>query len=174
MFLQRFDIFCDLSLNRPKATWNLFVLYRMIGTVFQPITVQGFSLVQAFFKSQMLLLSSPLFFCFILLIYSFFEKFFSVFTCSIKQKNGENILQNSESLVVMTHIGNCCENFLQFRHSQVIKNSFCLHFSIFLLCKQLLLNFLPGFHLLINLKLSHKYFQNRLPCFCKTKKTSFL
>ena len=26
-----------LSLNRPMATWNLFVLYRMIGTVLQPI-----------------------------------------------------------------------------------------------------------------------------------------
>ena len=38
------------------------------------------------------------FFYFILLVDSFFEKFFNVFTCS-KQNNGENILQNSESLV---------------------------------------------------------------------------
>ena len=27
MFLPRFDVFCDLLLNRPTATWNLFVLY---------------------------------------------------------------------------------------------------------------------------------------------------
>ena len=26
-FLPHFDVFCDLSLNRPTATWNLFVLY---------------------------------------------------------------------------------------------------------------------------------------------------
>jgi len=31
----------------------------------------------------------------------------------------------------MTHDGNYCEDFLQFRYSQVVKNSFCLHFSIF-------------------------------------------
>ena len=27
MFLSHFDVFCDLLLNRPTATWNLFVLY---------------------------------------------------------------------------------------------------------------------------------------------------
>ena len=27
MFLPHFDVFCDLSLNRRTATWNLFVLY---------------------------------------------------------------------------------------------------------------------------------------------------
>ena len=27
MFLPHFDIFCDLLLNRPTATWNLFVFY---------------------------------------------------------------------------------------------------------------------------------------------------
>ena len=27
MFLPHFDVFCDLLLNRPTATWNLFVLY---------------------------------------------------------------------------------------------------------------------------------------------------
>ena len=48
---------------------------------------------------------------------SFFETFFNVFTCS-KKNNGVNILQNSESLVAMTHDGNYCEVFLQFRHSQ--------------------------------------------------------
>ena len=27
MFLPHFDVLCDLLLNRPTATWNLFVLY---------------------------------------------------------------------------------------------------------------------------------------------------
>ena len=27
MFLPHFDVFCDLLLNRPTATWDLFVLY---------------------------------------------------------------------------------------------------------------------------------------------------
>ena len=27
MFLPRFDVFCDILLNRRMATWNLFVLY---------------------------------------------------------------------------------------------------------------------------------------------------
>ena len=27
MFLPHFDVHCDLLLNRPTATWNLFVLY---------------------------------------------------------------------------------------------------------------------------------------------------
>ena len=25
MFLPHFDVFCNVSLNRPRATWNLFV-----------------------------------------------------------------------------------------------------------------------------------------------------
>ena len=27
MFLPHFDVLCDLLLNRPTPTWNLFVLY---------------------------------------------------------------------------------------------------------------------------------------------------
>ena len=27
LFLPHFDVLCDLLLNRPTATWNLFVLY---------------------------------------------------------------------------------------------------------------------------------------------------
>ena len=51
------------------------------------------------------------FFSFVLIVYSFFEKFFNVFFCS-KQNNGENILQNGESLIAMKHDGSCCEDFL--------------------------------------------------------------
>ena len=65
------------------------------------------------FKSQTLVFVFSSSFFFILLVNSFLEKFFNVFTCS-KQNNGGNILQNRESLVVMTHDGNYCEVFLQF------------------------------------------------------------
>ena len=51
------------------------------------------------------------FFSFILIVYSFFEKFFNVIFCS-KQNNGENILQKGESLIAMKHDGSCCEDFL--------------------------------------------------------------
>ena len=173
MFLLHFDIFCDLLLNRPTATWNLFVLYRMLQTVLRPIRIVP-ALYWWLFMDLLLgpkcyFLSALLLFFLILLVHSFFEKFFNVFTCS-KHKNVENVLKNSESLLVMTHNGNCCEDFLLFRHSQVVKNSFCLHFFIFLLCKQPLLNFFPAFLLLINPKLCHKYFQNRTPCWAKQRK----
>ena len=62
------------------------------------------------------------------------KKFFNVFSCS-KQNNGKNILKNSECLVLMTHDGNCCKDYLWFRHSQVVKSSFRLRFSTFLFCK---------------------------------------
>ena len=75
------------------------------------------------FKSQTLVVfSASSVFQFILLVNSSFETFFNVFTCSM-QNYGENILQNSESLVAMTQGGNCCDVFLRFRHSQVVKNS---------------------------------------------------
>ena len=103
-----------------------------------------------------------LLFFFVLLVYSFSEKFFNAFTYT-KYNNREDILQNcDQSLVAMTLDSNCCEDFLLFRHSQDVKNSFCLCFSIFLLCKQLLLNFFRSFHLL-NPKYSHKHFQDRAP-----------
>ena len=50
------------------------------------------------------------------------------------QNNGENKTA-SPAPVAMRHDGNCCEDFLMFRHFQVVKSSFCLRFSIFLLCK---------------------------------------
>ena len=40
------------------------------------------------------------------------------------QNNDENILQSIESVVAMTHDSNCCEDFLQFRCSQVVKTLF--------------------------------------------------
>ena len=71
---------------------------------------------------------------FILIVYSVVEKFFNVFSCS-KQINGDSILQNGESFIAMKHDGSCCEDFLKFRHSKVVKSSFCPRFFIFLSCK---------------------------------------
>ena len=70
------------------------------------------------------------FFCYLILEYRFFEEFFVIFSC-LKQNDGEIILQNSESLEAMTRNGNCRKDFFQFTHSQVVKNSFCLHFTFF-------------------------------------------
>ena len=79
---------------------------------------------------NLLFVPASSFFFLILLVHSFFETFFNVFSCS-KENNGENILQNSESLVAITHDGNCCED-LVFSSRQEL---FCLRFTIFLLCK---------------------------------------
>ena len=151
MFLPHFDVFCDILLNRPTTTWNLFVLsethmsfwlYTLNWKEKTPINIPAlnrlnirwFVPVQTFLNPKRWLSSLLLLFFFILFVNSSFETFFNVFTCS-KQNYGENILQNSESLVAMTQGGNCCEVFLRFRHSQVVKNSPWLRFSIFLLCE---------------------------------------
>ena len=75
--------------------------------------------------------------------------------------------QNSKSLVAMTHrMATVVEvSCRQFRHSSSWQELF---FSIFLLCKFLLLNFFLGFHLL-NPKQSHECFQNRAPCWTKQR-----
>ena len=69
--------------------------------------------------------------------------------------NDKNIFQNSKPLLTMTHYRNCCRDFLQFKHNQVVKNSFCLRFFIFLLCKQLLLKFFEAFTCLIQNNLTN-------------------
>ena len=150
MFLSHFDVFCDPLLNKPTATWNLFVLYndQIHIPALNRLTVRGLALVQAFFKSQTLLFVSAfsLFFLYISRT-QFPRKFFNVFSYST-QNNGENILQKSKSLLAMTHDANCCEDFLRLRRSKVVKNSFCLRFSIFLFLNSSNLTFSRGFHLL--------------------------
>ena len=112
MFLPYFDVFCDLLVDRPTA-----------HTCHIPLDLfEGMCLFRHFLIPKRYFLSRLLLFYFILLLYSFCEKFFIAFSCS-KQNNSENTLQNSESLVVMMHNSNCCEDFLQLRHPQVVKNS---------------------------------------------------
>ena len=60
--------------------------------------------VKTLLKFQTLFFVSASSLFFIVFVYSFFEKFFNVFSCS-KQNNGANILQNSDSLVAMTSLG---------------------------------------------------------------------
>ena len=74
------------------------------------LNVRGFVLVLAFLSPKHYF-SSLLLFSYISFVHSFFEKFFNVFSCS-KQNIGENILQISESLLVMTNAVNCCDDFL--------------------------------------------------------------
>ena len=120
MFLPHFDVTCDLLLKRPTATWNLFVLYNDqkrkkidIHTCLVPLDCSKICASLGLFGPKRYISSLLLLFFFILLVYCFLEKFFNNFSCSKQNINdGENILQNSESLVAMTHDGNCCENFL--------------------------------------------------------------
>ena len=94
---------------------NLFVLYNDHSdthTCLVPLDCSKICASLGIFSSPKGYISSLLLpFFLILLVYSFFEKFFNVSSCS-KQNNGENILQNSESLVAMAHDGDCCEDFL--------------------------------------------------------------
>ena len=105
MFLPHFDVICDLLLNKPAAKWNLFVLYNdqkriRIRRIHIPasyrLTVRGFMLVQAFFESHTLLFVSSSSFFLILLVNSFFKKFFNVFTCS-KQKCRKHFVKQRDS-----------------------------------------------------------------------------
>ena len=100
LFLPHFDVLCDLLLNRPTATWNLFVLYNDqkrkktdTHTCLVPLDCSKICASLGIFSKH---ISFLLLFFFILLGYGFFETFFNVFFCS-KQNNSENILQNSES-----------------------------------------------------------------------------
>ena len=122
MFLPDFDVTCDLLLKRPTETWNLFVLYndqkrKKIDkhTFLVPLDCSKICASLGLFGPRRYISSLLLLFFFILLVYStsFLEKFFNTFSCSKQNINdSENILQNSESLVAMTHDGNRCENFL--------------------------------------------------------------
>ena len=122
LFLPHFDVLCDLLLNRPTETWNLFVLYNDqkrkkidIHTFLVPLDCSKICASLGLFGPRRYISSLLLPFFFILLVYStsFLEKFFNTFSCSKQNINdSENILQNSESLVAMTHDGNCCEDFL--------------------------------------------------------------
>ena len=118
MFLPHCDVLCDLLLNRHTATWNLFVLYndqkekRPIHTCLVPLDCSRTCAILGIFLSPKRYFSSLLLlFFFILIVYSFFEKVFNVFSCW-KQNNGENILQNGESLVAMAAVVKQCEDFL--------------------------------------------------------------
>ena len=63
---------------------------------------EDFCYFRHYLSSKRYFSSLLLLFFFILLVNSFFEKVFNVFPCS-KKNNGVSILQNSESLVAMTH-----------------------------------------------------------------------
>ena len=73
------------------------------------LSVRGFVLVQAFFKSQALRLVSAFSFVFYLTCVQFLRNVFqSFFGGGTKQNNGETFYKTA-SLSFMTHDGNCCE-----------------------------------------------------------------
>ena len=106
MFLPHFDVLCDLSLNTPTVTWNLFILCNVRKDK-RPIHIP------ASYRMVPSATFRPSFFFFLYLnCIQFLRKvFFNVFPCS-KQNNGENILRNGESLIAMKHHGSCCEDLL--------------------------------------------------------------
>ena len=55
----------------------------------------------------------------------------------------------------------------------LVKNSFCLHFSIFRLCKPLLVNFFGCFHSLFKSEIISQTFSKLRTMLSKTKKTVF-
>ena len=115
MFLPHFDVLCDLLLNRPTATWNLFFLYNDqkrkktdTHTCLVPLDCSRICFSLGNFSQTLLFVSASSFFV-ILIAYSFLEKFFKVFSCST---HGENILQNGDSLIAMKQDGSCRDDFL--------------------------------------------------------------
>ena len=102
---RRFLLFYEMIRKEKRPIHILPASYRL--------TVGGFVLVQALFKSQTLLFVSDSSFFSLSYLYSVtvFEKFLNVFSC-LKQNNSEKILRNSESLIAMTHDGNCCATLL--------------------------------------------------------------
>ena len=118
MFLPHFDVLCDVLLHRPTATWNVFVLCddqkrkkTDTHTCLVPNDCSRICAISHYLSPKRYFSSLLLLFFFLLIVYSFFEKFFNVFSCS-KQNNGENILQNGEYLIAMKHDGSYCEDFL--------------------------------------------------------------
>ena len=101
MFLPHFDIFCDLSLNRPMATWNLFVLYRMIGTVLQPIHLVHVSALYWWLFKDLLkfrhFLSPRCYFCLCL----FFSALSYLYTVSFEKFSASLLAQLSRNMVKM-------------------------------------------------------------------------
>ena len=101
MFLPHFDIFCDLSPNRPRSTWNLFVLYRMIRTVLQLIHIVHVpALYRRLFKDFLWFrhfLSPKCYFCRRL----FFSALSYLYTVSLKSFSASSPAQLSRKMVKM-------------------------------------------------------------------------
>ena len=112
-----------------------YLFYSMIGKEKRPtihICLESLDCLRicaslGIFKSQMLLFVSASSFFLYLTGNQFLPHLL------LKQNNGI-IMAKHFAKQWVTHNGNCCEVFLQFRCSQVVKNSFYLRFSIFLLC----------------------------------------
>ena len=97
--LPHFDVFFDLLLNTPTATWNLFVLYNDqkrkktdTHSCLVPFDCSRISFSLSIFLSPKRYFSSLLFLFFLYISCKQFpRKIFNVFSCS-KQSNAENIL----------------------------------------------------------------------------------
>ena len=119
MFLPYFDVLCDLLLNRPTATWNLLVLYN--DQKLRKQTDTHTCLVpldcSRIFKSQALLFVSASSFFSLCYLYAVSSKSFSTPFLAISRILAKSFYKTASlSQHDTRHDGNCCEDFLQFRH----------------------------------------------------------
>ena len=126
--LSHFDVFCDLLLNKPTATWNLFVLYNDqkstktdTHTCIVPLDCSRICASLGIFLIPNATFRLGFFFPSLSYLYTVLGK---VWTSSLAQsrimaKTFCKAASLSASVVAMADDGNCCEDFLQFRRSQV-------------------------------------------------------
>ena len=110
---------------------NLEIVPFQVTLASYRVTVAGFVPVKAFSKSQKLLLVSASSFLFLYYLYKVCPKMFE----------GRKPLWNCEFPVVMTRWQQLWRFFFQFRRFEIVENTLCLGLSVFLTCKELLLNF---------------------------------
>ena len=113
MFLSHFDVLCDLLLNRSLC---LFMVRKEKDRyMYLPRTswlFGGLCYFRHFFSPKHYYWSLLLLFSLSYLYTVSSKSFPTSFLAQSEINNGENILQNSESLVAITHDGNCCEDIL--------------------------------------------------------------
>ena len=166
-------LLCDLLLTRLMATWNLLVLYseergKSYIYIYLPRTTWLFEVrFVPLYKLQKLLFVPPSASSSLSYLHTVYPKSFSTpFTENrIIAKTFPNLR------VSMTSYGKFYKEFFQMRYFQVVKNTYCLGFSTFLICNQLPLNFFWWPSLAKSENVFFNLFQNRV-ILNTTKKTS--
>ena len=134
MFLPHFDVFCDLLLNGPTATWNLFVLYndqkrKKTHTHTCLIPLDCLRICASLGSINVQNANFRLCFFFFSLSYLYTVSFIFQRLCFQQNFAKQRVSYRWHTLATVVKIS-CSLGILKF-----LKTSFCLRFSIFLLCK---------------------------------------